>query len=240
MLQGFKGSDVLLPQEQYATCPSLLSVFLPGGWFSMWCQGSDSDRVPHSEAVVGSPWPAAHPAEGCREIPAPPCPPHGLRGSLCSSTQSCSSSDLRSHRAVYHIFYLTSYSCEMFCPFLNLLPWQCLHGEPDCALLWGCCGTGCGWGSPDVSSQRPPCSSPLPPPWHLHPIRTVVLCLWSKKPPGPSAVTLVCSTHVGVGQSLGSGLSQMQQLEYVTWSSCCACRVTPWHAVGMVRVCVSS
>lgn len=105
--------------------------------------------------------PGAQPAEGCRGMPAPPWCLHGLQGSLCSGTWSSSSpSDPSAHRAVSCTFYFIPHSCEVFCPFLNLVSRQCLCGELDCALLWGHCGTACGWGSPDVSSWIPTCSSP--------------------------------------------------------------------------------
>jgi len=50
----------------------------------------------------------------------------------------------------FHTFYLTPHCREVFCPTLNQLPQRHHHDELDCVLLWGRCGTGCGWGSPDV------------------------------------------------------------------------------------------
>lgn len=113
---------------------------------------------------VGCPQPAAGLAVGCRETPASLWSPWAAGEYLLRHLELLIPLRLGAHRAVSHTFYLIPHSCEVFCPFLT-----CYHrGTAVMSLAMLCCGAMVGLlcpaqGSPDLSSQRPSCSTPQHP-----------------------------------------------------------------------------
>ena len=112
------------------------------------------------------------------------------------------------HTSASHFFPLLLCLSDVYCPFSHTLSQRSHHlgcwaqPRPAVGSVGASWNLPClAWGSPGLSSQRPPLKTPLlPHPWHLHPIQTwatgcslVFLEMWKNIPKIPNEKKEKCT-----------------------------------------------